>query len=143
MIASKHEVIHQKIQLWTNKYENEFALRLADAANQSENWLAATDLTADYITVVAESDYLEDLRHGWDYALRHFIEKYKEFLHKKDATDISKENMKNIPSLSTYVSNTDINRFPIRIISFIKCHYCDLEFDNDNERKEHELKWHV
>ena len=33
-----------------------------------------------YVHLVAESDYLEDLKHGWDFALRHFIEEYKKSL---------------------------------------------------------------
>src|SRR5918993_1933166 len=83
-IPSSQNIIHKKIQLWTNKYQTEFALRLIDdatATDQSQNFLAFTDPKADYIRVVAEIDYFGDLKHGWDYTLRRLLEQYKEELH--------------------------------------------------------------
>lgn len=31
----------------------------------------------------------------------------------------------------------------IKLIPYIKCHYCDLEFNNEDEAKEHELGYHI
>ena len=125
--------IHKKIQLWTNRYQSEFALRLVDngtATDQSQqNFLAATEPKADYIIVVAEIDYFGDLKHGWDYTLRHLLEQYKEELQAQSLGKIS--------------LNNNNNGITIKLIPYIKCHYCDLEFNNEEAEKEHELGCHI
>ncbi len=134
-IPSSQNIIHKKIQLWTNKYQNEFALRLVDnatATDQSQNFLAFTDPKADYIIVVAEMDYFGDLKHGWDYTLRHLLEQYKEELH---ASSLGKMSLNN--------NNGKPNKIIIKFIPYIKCHYCDSEFNNEDEAKEHELGYHI
>jgi hypothetical protein len=124
--------IHKKIQLWTNRYQSEFALRLVDngtATDQSQqNFLAVTEPKADYIIVVAEIDYFGDLKHGWDYTLRHLLEQYKEELQAQSLGKISLNNN---------------NGITIKLIPYIKCHYCDLEFNNEEAEKEHELGCHI
>jgi hypothetical protein len=91
-VISNREVIHQRIQLWSNVYESEYALRLAVAAaddgKSEELFLAKTDLKARYSHIVAESDYLEDFKEGWEYTLRHFIEQYKEALNNTQKKNI-------------------------------------------------------
>ena len=135
-ILSSQNKIHKKIQLWTNKYQSEFALRLvvddATATDQSQNFLAFTDPKADYITVVAEIDQFGDLTHGWDYTLRRLLEHYKEELHVLSLGKIGHHN-----------NNSKPNRITIKLIPYIKCHYCDLEFNNEEEEKEHELGYHI
>ncbi|HZC49320.1 MAG TPA: hypothetical protein VE244_09690 [Nitrososphaeraceae archaeon] len=136
-ILSSQNKIHKKIQLWTNKYQSEFALRLvvddATATDQSQNFLAVTDPKADYIRVVAEIDYFGDLKHGWDYTLRRLLEQYKEELHVLSLGKIG-HNTNN---------NSKPNRITIKLIPYIKCHYCNLEFNNEEEEKEHELGYHI
>jgi hypothetical protein len=135
-IVSSQNTIHKKIQLWTNKYQSEFALRLVDdvtATDQSQNFLAFTDPKADYIIVVAEVDHFSDLTHGWDYTLRRLLEQYKEELH---APSLGKMSLNNN-------NNSKPNKITIKLIPYIKCHYCDLEFNNEEEAKEHELGNHI
>ena len=135
-IVSSQNTIHKKIQLWTNKYQSEFALRLVDdatATDQSQNFLAFTDPKADYIIVVAEIDHFGDLTHGWDYTLRRLLEQYKEELH---ASSLGKMSLNNN-------NNSKPNKITIKLIPYIKCHYCDLEFNNEEEAKEHELGNHI
>jgi hypothetical protein len=67
------------MQPWSNPYENEYALRLAIASTDNdyksqELFLARTNPKARYTHIVAESDCLEDLKEGWEFTLRHFIE---------------------------------------------------------------------
>ncbi|HEY6884291.1 MAG TPA: winged helix-turn-helix domain-containing protein [Nitrososphaeraceae archaeon] len=134
-IASKQNIIHRKIQLWTNRYQNEFAIRLTgdstvsidDDDDDSNTFLASTNTKEDYITVVAETDYFEDLKHGWEYTLSHLIEQYK-------ANNKTQE--------VNITSNND-KPFSIRLIPYIKCGYCKSEFVSEKEKKEHELEWHV
>lgn len=137
-IPNSQNIIHKKIQLWTNKYQNEFALRLVDnatATDQSQNFLAFTDPKADYIIVVAEMDYFGDLKHGWDYTLRHLLEQYKEELHASSLGNMRLNN--NIDD------DGKPNKITIKFIPYIKCHYCDSEFNNEDEAKEHELGYHI
>ena len=137
-IPSSQNIIHKKIQLWTNKYQSEFALRLVDdatATDQSQNFLAFTDPKADYIIVVAEMDYFGDLKHGWDYTLRHLLEQYKEELRASSLGKMSMNNNNN--------NNGKPKKIIIKLIPYIKCHYCDLEFNNEDEAKEHELGYHI
>ena len=133
-IVSSQNTIHKKIQLWTNKYQSEFALRLVDdatATDQSQNFLAFTDPKADYIIVVAEIDHFGDLTHGWDYTLRRLLEQYKEELHAPSSGKMRHNN------------NSKPNKITIKLIPYIKCHYCDLEFNNEEEEKQHELGYHI
>jgi hypothetical protein len=154
-LVSTREVRHQKIQLWSNVYESEYALRLAIAAgrdNSEESFLAKTDPRARYTHIVAESDYLEDLREGWEYALRRFIEQYKKAIQQHPKEEYLRKNKptpSNVyPSSSKgrfeVVTNTDQRKhYRIKLISYLKCHYCNLDFHDVNRRREHELEWHV
>ena len=86
-IVSNQNITHRKIQLWTNRHQNEFAIRLTTdsetLATSEDNdddrniFLASTDANEHYIRVVAETDYFEPLKHGWEYTLRTLIEQYK------------------------------------------------------------------
>jgi hypothetical protein len=73
-------------------------------------------------------------KEGWEYTLRHFIEEYKEAVQQHP-----KEEYLRIPSNET----DDPKRYPIKLISYLRCHYCNLDFHDVKERREHELKWHV
>jgi len=41
------------------------------------------------------------------------------------------------------IQGIKIGYYNLRIISWLKCHYCDLNFDDVQGRKGHELEWHV
>jgi hypothetical protein len=140
-LTSNREERHQKIQLWSNPYESEYALRLAIAAvdGYSEDlFLAKTDPNAKYTHIVAESDYFEDFREGWEYTLRHFIEEYKEAVQQHPKEEYLKKD------IQIQSNETDHpKRYPIKLISYLRCHYCNLDFHDVKERREHELEWHV
>ena len=146
-IASKQNIIHRKIQLWTNRYQNEFAIRLtADSAistsEDSKMFLAATNPKEDYITVIAETDYFEDLKHGWEYTLARLIEQYNQEIHTRS---LLKESLNNKANNTNNINQEENNNqtISIRLIPYIKCQYCNSEFNTDKERKEHELEWHI
>ena len=176
-VINKKESIHKKIQLWANVYENEYALRLAlsssdDNDNSEDIFIARTDPKARYTHIVAESDYLEDFKEGWEYTLRHFVEQYREALqqHPKEeyqtrSKSITYDTIYPPPTpLSSSTKNSTVEeeeiqdkrnqirakkakkaktRYPIKLVSYLKCHYCKLDFHDVIERKEHELEWHV
>jgi hypothetical protein len=161
------ETIHNKIQLWTNESETEYALTLMIAVTDDyydkfeDSFLARTDhnKNANYVHLIAESDYLQDLKYGWDYTLRRFIEQYNEmlkqkqfqkegYLHQKYKNKSNSVITKNNPSSPenkienhSYVNRDQkYYRYPIKLISHLKCHYCDLHLLYEKERKEHEIE---
>jgi predicted transcriptional regulator len=148
-IASKQNIIHRKIQLWTNRYQNEFAIRLtADSeiltSDDSKTFLAATNPKEHYIIVVAETDYFEDLKLGWEYTLSHLIEQYKQKIHTISLRKNTSNNSANkIIEKENNNNNNNNNRSSIRLIQYIKCQYCNSEFNTEEEKKEHELEWHI
>jgi len=139
-IASKQNVIHKKIQLWTNRNENEFAIRILEDSEiaidkEIKNFLATTNPKELYIRVVAETDYFEDLKRGWDFTLGHLVEQYKKefstkFFGKDNLINRGKKKKKNSDPI-------------IKLIPYNKCHYCNSEFNNEEETREHELENHV
>ena len=85
-LASNKDIIHRKIQLWTNNEENEYAIRLLlDGDPESETrdkkggreFIASTNPTGQYTHPVAETDRLELLQNGWDYTLKDLLDNYK------------------------------------------------------------------
>ena len=159
----EEEVQKQKIQLWSNVNETEFAICVpifdaADVIRREELvFLAKTNPNIRYTHIVAESYYLGDFKQGWNYTLRHLIERYKEALQYQPQEEYLEKN-KPITYHTIYPSSSrrmveeeleeskSIQRsrdYPLRLIPSLKCHYCNLDFDDVKERKEHELEWHV
>jgi hypothetical protein len=66
---SRSKESHKTIQLWTNKDQNQYAIRLEGKSDL----LATTNQNAQYIDLVGESDYLEELEYDWEYTLKHCI----------------------------------------------------------------------
>jgi len=145
-IASNQNITHRKIQLWTNRHQNEFAIRLTTdsetLATSNENdyrniFLAFTDANEDYIRVVAETDYFEPLKHGWEYTLRTLIERYKHEISIMSLQNVASPNNKKVDKIQSY------DTIPIKLIAYIKCRYCDSEFNTEEEKNEHELEQHM
>jgi hypothetical protein len=145
-IASNQNITHRKIQLWTNRHQNEFAIRLTTdsetLATSNENddrniFLASTDANEDYIRVVAETDYFEPLKHGWEYTLRTLIERYKHEISIMSLQNVASPNNKKIDKIQSH------DTIPIKLIAYIKCRYCDSEFNTEEEKNEHELEQHM
>jgi hypothetical protein len=145
-IASNQNITHRKIQLWTNRHQNEFAIRLTTdsetLATSNENddrniFLAFTDANEDYIRVVAETDYFEPLKHGWEYTLRTLIERYKHEISIMSLQNVASPNNKKVDKIQSH------DTIPIKLIAYIKCRYCDSEFNTEEEKNEHELEQHM
>jgi hypothetical protein len=149
-LASNKNILHSKIQLWTNNEENEYAIRLLlDGDPEYEtrekegrrDFIASTDPKERYTHPIAETDKLNLLQNGWDYALKDLIKTYK-----KERIEME------MSSASTSLKDDDLKHhnfgskdsdYPIKFISPHKCRYCLAAFKNEEERKIHELKWHI
>ena len=124
-ITNKKNIIHKKIQLWTNDKANEYAICLlfdSDLKKDNTQFIASTNHNEKYIHPIAETDNIKDLQHGWDYTLREVIENYKKNRYQK-------------------ISGNDLQS--IKLIPFYKCTYCNKELSSEEEKKEHELLWHI
>jgi hypothetical protein len=148
-IASKQNITHRKIQLWTNKHQNEFAIKLTPDSDilttfndDSNIFLAATNSNEDYVRVVAETDYFEPLKHGWEYTLRHLIEQYKQEISTVSLRKIASTNNKKVDKIHSQENNNN-NTIPIKLIAYNKCRYCDSEFNTKEQKNEHELEQHI
>ena len=150
-LASDKDMIHRKIQLWANNEENEYAIRLllngdpqyevGEKVGKRE-FIASTNPKERYTHPIAETDKLDLLQNGWDYTLKDIVENYK------------KERIEIVWSSSSISSKGDDNAehrdlddkdndYPIKFIPPHKCRYCLAGFNNEEEKKIHELKWHI
>jgi hypothetical protein len=124
-IANKKNIIHKKIQLWTNDKGNEYAICLlfdADVKIDEAQFIASTNPNEKYTHPIAETDNIQTLQHGWNYTLRELIGTYKENRYQK----VVGEGLQSI-----------------KLIPFYKCTYCNKELSNEEEKKRHELVWHI
>ncbi len=108
-IVSNKNIIHKKIQLWTNDKGNEYpiSLLLDDSdpnVNNTTPYIASTNPNEEYTHPIAETDNIQALEHGWKYALRELIGEYKENRFQK----VIGEGIQSI-----------------KLIPFYKCTYCD------------------
>ena len=126
-IVSKKNIIHKKIQLWTNDKGNEYAISLLfdsdpKIGNIVPPFIASTNPNEKYTHPIAETDNIQNLEHGWDYTLRELIGEYKENRFQK----VIGEGLQSI-----------------KLIPFYTCTYCNKEFSSEEEQKNHELEWHI
>jgi hypothetical protein len=125
-IISKKNIIHKKIQLYTNDKGNEYAICLLfgvdSKIDDTSPFIASTNPNEKYTHLIAETDNIQNLQHGWGYTLRELIDNYKESRYKK----INEESFQSI-----------------KLIPFYKCTYCNKELSTEEEQKRHELAWHI
>ena len=120
-IVNRINIIHKKIQLWTNDKGNEYSICLLFDSDQNidnAHFIASTNPNEKYLHPIAETDNIKDLQHGWDYTLRELIENYKKNCYQKSSGD-------GVQS--------------IKLIPFHKCRYCDKELSSQEEKKKHEF----
>ena len=124
-IANEKNIIHKKIQLWTNDKGNEYAICLlfdSDQKIDNAQFIASTNPNEKYLHPIAETDNIKDLQHGWDYTLRELIENYKK---------------------NCYQKISGVNVQSIKLIPFHKCTYHDKELFSQEEKKKHEFVWDI
>ena len=125
-IVNKKNIIHKKIQLWTNDKGNEYAICLLfDSDPKIDNmspFIASTNPNEKYTHPIAETDNIKDLQHGWNYTLSELIGNYKKNRYQK----VNGEGLDSI-----------------KLIPFYKCTYCNKELFSEEEKKKHEFVWHI
>ena len=134
----------QKIQLWTNEYQNEYAIRLEGSKSKL---LAATKYDVDYTKIVDESDYLEELEYNWNYTLQCWIDSSRS----SNKSNNNEKTISNEIRTKTKLYNSQKNLLKYkgnRKITYnqktppLKCHFCKLAYFTHKERRKHEQEWH-
>jgi hypothetical protein len=74
------------------------------------------------------------------YTLSRLIKQYKQ---KIRTTSLRKNTSTNKVNNINGEENNNNNTISIRLIPYIKCQYCNSEFNTEKEKKEHELEWHI
>lgn len=150
-LASDNDIIHRKIQLWTNNEENEYAIRLLlDGDPEYEmgekvgrrEFIASTNPKERYTHPIAETDKLDLLQNGWDYTLKDLVENYKKE-HIEMVRSSASTSSKGDDDVKHHDFDDKDNDYPIKFIPPHKCRYCLAVFKNEEEKKIHELKWHI
>jgi hypothetical protein len=124
---------HKTIQLWTNQDQNQYAIRL----DGKSDLLATTNQNAKYTDLVQETDYLEELEYDWDYTLKHCINNIIDNQSLAHSSGRTLETKIIIDNKRVEKSQGSSKR------SRLKCNSCELEFNNNKNRREHEQTWHA
>jgi hypothetical protein len=130
---SRSKESHKTIQLWTNQDQNQYAIRLEGKSDL----LATTNQNAQYIDLVEESDYLEELEYDWDYTLKHCINNII------DNQTLAYSSGRTLETKIIIDKKRVEKRQGGSKRSRLKCNFCELEFHNNKSRREHEQTWHA
>ena len=120
----------------------EYAIREKEGKRE---FIASANAKEQYTHLIAEIDKLDLLQNGWDYALRDLVDNYnKERIQiaRSPASTSSKVDNEKHLDFDDYYDDND-NDYPIKFISGLKCTYWHARFKDEEERKKHEMKWHI
>jgi hypothetical protein len=134
----------RKLQLWTNLSKTKYAIRFEEELD----YLAVTDPeVVQYTTLIAESDRIfKGYEYEWKYILNKWIDSHKFATGFKKRSKFVFSHSEDIPKIkntsSFYATTMDGKKYPVRLKSYIKCHFCKLLFESNNKRTTHEREWH-
>ena len=130
----------RKIQLWSDRREEEFAVKLSNEAG----FRAASNSAVEYTKLVDEAEYFRDLEYDWQFLLNHWTGV------KNGSTRLPNNGAKEpqSPSLDLVETLASIRKPSRKRVTRqkprppLKCHFCMLSYNTERERREHELEWH-
>lgn len=137
----------KRVQLWTDSTYTEFAIIF------DSRMVVKTEQDANYDQLIDESTYTDEYDYDWAYTLSqwvpfYFSNKYiSHVMGKKEKTE--EFNMQFDPEMDSARSRLHnlMNRKPRsqpkpKPKPTLKCHFCNLRYCVEDERKEHESFWH-
>lgn len=135
------------MELWTNDTFSEFAIVL------NSNPVASTSQESRYTRIIDESPYVAGYDSNWSYILNqwvifYFSKKYTGFLGLQEKS--KQEEFRLEPNSGFYDNEYDsripglgpIPRYISKPKPGLKCHFCNLKYNTEKERKDHEEFWH-
>jgi hypothetical protein len=153
------EMTEPSMQLWTDHTNNEFAILL------NSKYVIRTSQNANYTKMIDESPCMQGYTYDWKHTLSHWVNYHygnQVVVNISDTSTVhnlepgseviqtsKKPNSKSTatrlhltyfkPSRPKTESKTKLKLKP----EVLKCHYCNLKYFLEEERKEHEKFWHT
>lgn len=134
------------MQLWTNESRSEYKITFGSGD------IISTDFGTAYTQLIDEMPFLDGYDHDWSYTLSQWVIHYllnkysaNERYVKKGFFKVSPEDDSELDSrVSMLISQQRAPRPRNKIMTKpgLKCHYCNLKYCLEAERKEHEEFWH-
>jgi hypothetical protein len=150
------------MQLWTDDTSNEFAIFL------NSKYVIRTNQSANYTKVIDESPCMQGYTYDWKHTLSHWVNYYfgnqvTVNIANASTVDNSKTEFLDVQTLkgpdSKLKAEAKVRRLHLTYFDHpknkseskakikpktetLKCHYCNLNYFLDEERKEHEKFWH-
>jgi hypothetical protein len=142
----------RKLQLWTGQSKTKYAIRFE---NELPFLARSNPELQQYTTLIAESDTVfTGYEFDWKFILNRWIERHKVVTGFKTRSGLPFAHFESLPTTSKisytkkeskssfYVTTLDGKKYSVKSKSHIKCHFCELLFDTNNKRNEHERAWH-
>jgi hypothetical protein len=150
------------MQLWTDDTSNEFAIFL------NSKYVIRTNQSANYTKVIDESPCMQGYTYDWKHTLSHWVNYHfgnqvTVNIANASTVDNSKTEFLDVQTLkgpdSKLKAEAKVRRLHLTYFDHpknkseskakikpktetLKCHYCNLKYFLDEERKEHEKFWH-
>jgi hypothetical protein len=137
-------VSKMRMQLWTDKTESEYKITMGS------NDVINTSPGTGYTLLIDEMPFVDGYDHDWSYTLSQWVVHYllnkcsnKRFL-KKDSFKILQNDSEVDSRISMLISRQRAPKARNKILAKpgLKCHFCNLKYCLEVERKEHEEFWH-
>ena len=139
------------MELWTDDTLSEFAIVL------NSNSVASTSQESKYTRIIDESPYVAGYDSNWSYILKqwivfYFSNKYTGFLGSQNRSN--QEEFRLEPNSEFYHNEYDtsmpgfipalgpIPRYISKPKPRLKCHFCNLNYNTEEKRKDHDEFWH-
>lgn len=149
---NRQKLSEPRIQLWTDDTNSEFAIYL------NSKHVVRTSQDAIYTKMIDESPCMQGYTYDWKHTLTHWVnyrygngvsvnisDDYPVDIQESPIQTQEKSKVKAIryhnlmhskPSISNMESKTKLKS------ELLKCHFCNLKYVMEVERKEHEKFWH-
>lgn len=148
-----------RIELWSDESDTEFAISMTPESdsNPSHTYVIKTNDRASYSKKIDESVCMDGYTYNWKHTLAQWVQFHfgnQIVLNIPDSTiehqPVKRPEPKRTKFRTSYIKPTK----PSKIINkprqrmgisqgVLKCHYCNLKYCLEEERKQHEEFWHI
>lgn len=134
------------MQLWTDESQSEYKITIGS------DDIISTNSGIGYTRLIDEMPFVDGYNHDWSYTLSQWVVHYllnkysaNERYVKKGCFKVSPQNDSELDSrISMLISQQTAPRPRNKILAKpgLKCHFCNLKYCLEAERKAHEEFWH-
>ena len=133
-------MVESRIQLWTDETQAEFAILL-----KNSHYVIKTNEKTEFTKMIDESALMQGYNYDWKYTLAQWVNYH---FGNQVLVNISETASILNPKGITYLLPRTKPTSPITESGIelkpkgLKCHFCNLKYCLDDERKQHEEFWH-